>query len=71
MSAPDDSWTRWAEDPDAPMPTRRTRAGIRHDNGPVPADYGARSERGRWRACWLVALFSFALMLAHMAGVGL
>jgi len=48
-----------------------TRARIRHDDGPIPADFAARVERQRWRACWLVALFSFALMLAHMAGVGL
>ncbi len=66
------SWLHWAEDPDAPMPpSRRTRAAMRHDNGPIPPDYAARVERQRWRACWFVALISFALMVAHMAGVGL
>ncbi len=67
----EDSWLRWAEDADAPMPTRRTRAAMRHDTQPIPPEYAARVERQRWRACWAVALLAFALMLAHMAGVGL
>ncbi len=48
-----------------------TRSRIRHDDGPIPPDYVAKIERQRYRACWFVALAAFALMLAHMAGVGL
>lgn len=49
-------------------PPHRPRAGIRHDDGPIPPEWAARVARERIRALWLwVALVSLAVLLANTA----
>ena len=31
----------------------QTRAGIRHDDGPVPEDYARRQDNERWATFWI------------------
>jgi hypothetical protein len=43
-----------------------SRAGIRHDDGPIPPDYAARVRRERE-----TALFAFAVIILVIAAFGL
>jgi hypothetical protein len=45
--------------------TRSTRAGRRHDDGPIPADYAARIHRER-----VSALLALAAVVAVVAAFG-
>ena len=59
-------------DPQASAAYRRSNSGRRHDDGPVPRDYGERVKRDRHATAAIVGtLGALALMVAHCAGVGL
>ena len=52
--------------------SRRSNSGRRHDDGPIPHDYGERVKRDRHATAAIVGtLGALALMVAHCNGVGL